>query len=570
MPNKPIIDIAVNDSQFRDFYRLFQQYEERLAEMPEDWKDIDQNISRAEKTMDSFSSASVTSKEFLLIAAIQADAIAKNMSHATLAVKSFGKATKESHAWLGKVEKSVSSIGKSILKMGAWGAALSGISGVLGALSFYDMASAAVSNQRSSRELGVTTGQYRAFGQDYGRFLDPSILGNIANAQNSYTGRVWLGLATGLGQGAVSNLGPDQLAARLAIRAHEWWNKTPAAQRTVENLQATGFSQSGLTISDVRFLGNTPLSELQAAQRQYGRDQRSLNINDQTTQAWYGFIRQINLAGKTIETDLTNRLVTLAPSIKSFIASFTQDADKLINSVLTPKNLDSLATGFTKLADYIGSPAFQQSLKNFADTINTLFHPVQAVEKQFTPQESKQSVLSHAWDRVRHLLSYPMAPETNLSTLEGQKNLPAGILSGIWGAESSKGKNIFGPMLKNGDQAIGDFQFTKETWKQWGKGGSRLSFMDEARAAANYLQYFLKQYRGDIKKALVAYNWGQGNLDKDIAAHGSDWLKYSPQKSQEYVKKVMDSMAKQALNLKVTVSNSTSSKVAVQANAAAF
>lgn len=34
---------------------------------------------------------------------------------------------------------------------------------------------------------------------------------------------------------------------------------------------------------------------------------------------------------------------------------------------------------------------------------------------------------------------------------------------------------------------------------------------------------------------LAAYDWGPANLDKDIAAHGSDWKKYLPNETAAYV-----------------------------------
>ncbi len=63
---------------------------------------------------------------------------------------------------------------------------------------------------------------------------------------------------------------------------------------------------------------------------------------------------------------------------------------------------------------------------------------------------------------------------------------------------------------------------------------------DQARkGAAAYLTDLLAHYGGDISKALGAYNWGQGNLDKDIAAHGSQWAKFLPAETAAYIPQVL-------------------------------
>ncbi|WP_367304040.1 transglycosylase SLT domain-containing protein [Burkholderia multivorans] len=558
----------MNAEQFKAFYELYEQFEAKVASMPKEWQQIDTSMRRSAATAKSLTSGIQSSTE----AQRQFNIMAREGLH------TMSKMAKEAS----NVGKAVFDIGKWLLKIGAIGGGIAGLGGILGAISLRDLAHSAVTEQRGARGVGLTPGQYKAFGMDFGRFLDPSILSHVADAQNSYQGRVWLGLATGLGAQAVANQGPDQLAIRLATRAHDWWTKTPASQRTAENLAAAGFTQSGLTLEDVRRLGNTPMSELQTARAQYSRDQRSLNVSNGTTQAWYEFDRQITIAGRTLETSLTNRLVELAPSLRSFVTTLTKDADQLINDIFTPKNLKSIEDGITSLTAYLGSATFRQDMKDFAGLVGLVVDGIRkaarflGIDTSSTPETSpsgatsKGSSWEQAFGMVRHKLTMPSDPAGYLADIEKQRGLPAGTLARMWKIESGSGSNLIGPALKNGDQAIGDFQFTSAAWHDWGNGGDRFSFKDEAGAAGRYMQSLMKKYGGDIRKALAAYNWGPGNLDKDIAKNGAQWESNLPAETRKYIAQIAGEVAKRsAVKVQVQVSNNTSARVAVQANAAA-
>ncbi|KWH17653.1 transglycosylase SLT domain-containing protein [Burkholderia multivorans] len=586
MANKPIISIDVNAEQFKAFYELYEQFEAKVASMPKEWQQIDTSMRRSAATAKSLTSGIQSSTE----AQRQFNIMAREGLH------TMSKMAKEAS----NVGKAVFDIGKWLLKIGAIGGGIAGLGGILGAISLRDLAHSAVTEQRGARGVGLTPGQYKAFGMDFGRFLDPSILSHVADAQNSYQGRVWLGLATGLGAQAVANQGPDQLAMRLATRAHDWWTKTPASQRTAENLAAAGFTQSGLTLEDVRRLGNSPMSELQAARAQYGRDQRSLNVSNGTTQAWYEFDRQITLAGRTIETSLTNRLVELTPSLRSFVTTLTKDADQLINDIFTPRNLKAVEDGITGLTNYLGSPTFRQDMKDFAGLVGMVADGMRKAARFLgidtsgkSPEEPSTaskvantlnilsggkstdgSTLKSMWsgplDHLRHRLNMPNDPKSVLAEIEKKNGLPSGTLWNMWGVESGFGKKLEGPKTSSGERALGDFQFMSSTWNEWGNGGDRYSFMDSANAAGRYMGSLMKRNGGDIRKALAAYNWGPGNLGADIANHGAQWESNLPAETRKYIAQIAGEVAKRnAVKVQVQVSNNTSARVAVQANAAA-
>jgi hypothetical protein len=63
---------------------------------------------------------------------------------------------------------------------------------------------------------------------------------------------------------------------------------------------------------------------------------------------------------------------------------------------------------------------------------------------------------------------------------------------------------------------------------------------DDVRVGNQYFAAMLGKYKGDPEKALAAYNWGPGNLDKAIKKHGDDWYYHAPSETQNYVAKGMN------------------------------
>jgi soluble lytic murein transglycosylase-like protein len=54
-----------------------------------------------------------------------------------------------------------------------------------------------------------------------------------------------------------------------------------------------------------------------------------------------------------------------------------------------------------------------------------------------------------------------------------------------------------------------------------------------------FLAYLKRKY-GDYSKALAAYNWGEGHLDKLLRDHPKDWEGRLPQETANYLLKILD------------------------------
>ncbi|EFU0927057.1 lytic transglycosylase domain-containing protein [Salmonella enterica] len=118
--------------------------------------------------------------------------------------------------------------------------------------------------------------------------------------------------------------------------------------------------------------------------------------------------------------------------------------------------------------------------------------------------------------------------QPKLSQLEAKYNLPPGLLRSVAIAES--GGNQFAVSRAG---AMGLFQFMPQTAKEFGLRGNNVFDPEKsADAAARKLGGLMRFFHGDLAKALAAYNWGEGNVQrKGLAA--------APEETRNYVPRVL-------------------------------
>lgn len=85
--------------------------------------------------------------------------------------------------------------------------------------------------------------------------------------------------------------------------------------------------------------------------------------------------------------------------------------------------------------------------------------------------------------------------------------------------------------------ARGFLQWMPDTAKQY---GVTIGDMESEKAGwVKYYAYLMNKFH-DARKAAAAYNWGEGNVQKDINRHGADWYSYLPAETKNYVNVVVD------------------------------
>ncbi len=92
------------------------------------------------------------------------------------------------------------------------------------------------------------------------------------------------------------------------------------------------------------------------------------------------------------------------------------------------------------------------------------------------------------------------------------------------------------PEAKSPANAYGLCQFLKSTFVEVmaPEGGQILNPEDSIKAQVKYMNMLMERYDDNVEYALMAYNWGMGNVEKLMA--GKD-VKV-PKETQEYVKQI--------------------------------
>ncbi|ECX4905314.1 transglycosylase SLT domain-containing protein [Salmonella enterica] len=118
--------------------------------------------------------------------------------------------------------------------------------------------------------------------------------------------------------------------------------------------------------------------------------------------------------------------------------------------------------------------------------------------------------------------------QPKLAQLEEKYNLPPGLLRSV--AITESGGNQFAVSRAG---AMGLFQFMPQTAKEFGlKGNDAFDPEKSADAAARKLGGLMRFFHGDLAKALAAYNWGEGNVQRK-------GLSAAPEETRNYVPRVL-------------------------------
>lgn len=546
MAIRSVVDIDINDGRFKEFSAAFEKYQALLAKTPGAWANMDKDMKSGFSTLSS-----------ALLA--QLDIINKtNKAEADLTNTS----NKTASAWrdVSKSTKSVlTNIKDTTISLFKWASIGSLFTGLLGAGSLFglsELAAGVGATRRQTLGIGTTFGEKKAFDVNYGRIVDSdSYLSNVNASLHDVTKRSAL-YSAGLSDSDISGKDTAQVALALIPKLKELADKTnPALLGQV--LQARQLDKF-ISLEDFERLRNTSKSELGGYAAAYGRDVKTLGQDEKTQRAWQDFSVQLSRAGGQIENIFVTKLTALVGPLDKFSDGIVKSIKSFVDSPAFDKWIKSFADGIESAAKYIGSDKFQNDIRAFATDVGLVADALVRGLKTLgvIPKTDEEQRKDNPWGQSHwwglYHTPYPdvigpsgkSAPPGNnyatapgvLSGAEKKYGLPKGLLWNAFGAESG-----YGAHLKSPAGALGPLGFMPGTAKQYGLTDP-MSIGMSAEAAGRYYTKLLKEFHGDIRKAVAAYNWGEGNVEKDIKLHGADWDrgKNLPKETRDYLDRVLD------------------------------
>jgi hypothetical protein len=574
MTAKSIIDVQVNGEAFKEFQALFSKYNTQLLATPTAWANVNKQISQADtksqSIQDSFSQIADSNREIAdLMKKFQ-----KSSADSDSKWKSIAKSTKE-------VGKTVGGLLGSLLKIAGIGGIFGGLLGIGGLFGLTRLAASAAGQQRSARGLNISPGEQKAFGVNYRQYVDSdSYLSNVNDALQDRTKR-WTLYAAGLNEGQLQGKSTAEVGAALLPLLRQ---KFIQGGRTQQGADAFGLTQFA-GMQDLNRLSNASPESLKLAQQQYEVDKRNLDLTDETTQAWTKLLQQLDRASIGIEKTFITALSPLAPQLAKLSSAFS-DAIKILASNPDIKGwIDDLAKGIKEFASYMGSKEFKQDVADFAAAVSTLAKktagamrwlgliPDKSVPVQDSADPTKKEILKGGGITLRkseysqtvadalagisdNIRRKTGAGATYFSGTEAKYGLPRGILRAMEKQESNFNVGAISPK-----GAMGPFQFMPGTAKQYGLADP-FNLDDSAEAAARKMRDLRRNFKGDTEKALAAYNWGEGNVQKDVTQYGDKWKDHLPNETKGYLNQILP-------GVRVEVNNNTGGSAIISTNSLA-
>lgn len=118
-----------------------------------------------------------------------------------------------------------------------------------------------------------------------------------------------------------------------------------------------------------------------------------------------------------------------------------------------------------------------------------------------------------------------------IGATESANNMPQGLLASLLRTESNFNPNAQGPLLDNGERAMGIAQIRPSAHP----GVNYNDPNESIQYSGKYLSTLYSQF-GSWEKAAAAYNWGPGNFSK--VANKPNWRELLPDETKNYLRKI--------------------------------
>ena len=540
---KSIIKIEVDDSDFQAFQKKYEAYQQALEKQPAAWSNANKEVQEISNTFDEAAASfnQIYDKAQGNNLKDPFDKVNKSSSGIQKSWHNISRDLEKSHKSL----SGLSGLAVGLKATGGIAAALMGAGATAFGVMALGMNSLAAVN-KSSRALGLKPGQQQAFNDVY----EPAggsteLLAKMASAKADPTQWRYL-QAAGISPEEIKSKDATSLATEFMEKAgHKFTSMGASGGMWAQSMGITNFMDP----NSLRLAGSYSSNDYQKFQKQYEETSKKTAVDQAAADAATEFTKAMKSTTDELKNNFFKNLTPLAPEFKVLMADTVKLADTFEKaSVSTIKDLihafehpqvgkpneqypNTVVGGLRKVGDFLWGlvdadrPGVRHDVQE---------HPA-PYDPNYLGWNAKPSADASTTDKF--------------SDIEKANKLPSGLMNSVAKIESNNNPNAVGPMTKYGWQAQGEFQLSPDVIKKYGVSDP-MDEMQSAGAAAKELHSLLDRYKNNVAMALAAYNWGQGNVDKDIAKHGADWQKFLPTETKNYLKSAQQA----GLNINVSVS----------------
>jgi len=280
----------------------------------------------------------------------------------------------------------------------------------------------------------------------------------------------------------------------------------------IQNLTSVNETAKG-SIDRVATSTNKAKSELERQNQIIDGYSGKANTAVTATDSWTGSVNNLTKAYKELVKSIQNDIIGNAYQIAQMKAGVDPEVAARNAKTVADLNADpkSTQTWFRAPDDLANANALAvKTEKERAD-----------LEEKITKNKEKQKEAAKQTAKINStVLAY--AQKYNFEGLEQQYKLPRGLLAATAMQESGGNRNALSPA-----GAVGLMQLMPATAQRF-KVTDRTDVAQSVLAAAKYYQFLLKKFDGDLDKAIMGYNAGEGNVDNGKAYGFKETQKYLP------------------------------------------
>lgn len=347
MAAKTIITVDIDDSKFKDFKSVFDEYKAALEETPDVWKDAGSEMGAMTKASELLRNDAEKRLALFQLQTAEEEKAEKKKTKAALEDKKRHDEAMKRWKAVGGAIKSASA---ALIKFTALGVGVAGGAGLLG---FNKLTNDASYARFQSMGLGVSSGAMQSANINYqSMFSNPAAnLSAVRDAQQDLS-KQKVFYAAGISN--YQNKSTEQLLPDLIRAVKDMTDKTPKGQ-LAQTAQAYGYTDV-FSMEDITRISQMSKAEIAANEAKMQQDAKALAVNDSTLKSYQDLQKQWDRFSQSMENTWIKGLEPLAPSLTKFSEAIDSAFAKLMNSGKLGPLIDKLAAGITKFSNYLMSP----------------------------------------------------------------------------------------------------------------------------------------------------------------------------------------------------------------------